>query len=111
MECKCGDFPIIRTVNDTSNPNCGKKFWSCNNYRNSFEKGCGFFKLIEDEEFCTESKDEGLELKLKSEKTKRKNKKLTMDLAKTKNWLKLSLAFGFASFGTCLVLGTIILCK
>jgi hypothetical protein len=111
MECKCGDFPVIRTVTDASNLNCGKKFWRCNNYRNSFEKGCGFFKLVKDENFCTESKEEGLELKLKSEKRKRMNRKLKMDLAKTKNWLKMSLVFGFVSFGTCLVLGTVILCK
>jgi len=49
-------FSSIKTMNDTSNPNCGKKFWGCNNYRNSFEKGCGFFKLVEDEDFRTESK-------------------------------------------------------
>lgn len=101
IECRCGDYGVIRTVTDITNPNCGKKFRGCRNYRNSTDKGCGFFKLVEDDN----------ERELKIEKQKRKNMKLKIELTNTRKWLKMSLVFGFVCFGICLVLGTLIMCN
>jgi hypothetical protein len=30
-----------------------KKFWGCRNYKNQYDRGCSFFKLV-DEEFIDE---------------------------------------------------------
>ncbi|KEH41474.1 transmembrane protein, putative [Medicago truncatula] len=27
-----------------------EKIWGCKNYRNHYEKGCGFFKLVDEEQ-------------------------------------------------------------
>ena len=102
-ECRCGDESVIRTVMDSSNPNCGRKFWGCINYKNSFDRGCSFFKLIE-EDYNEDSdnkyaKLENFFLKLKTQ------------LQKTRSWLKLSLIFGLTSFGVCLVFGTTLVYK
>jgi hypothetical protein len=102
-QCRCGDESVIRTVMDSSNPNCGRKFWGCRNYKNSFDKGCSFFKLIEED--YNEDSDN------KSAKLEKKNLKLKTQLQKTRSWLKLSLIFGLTSFGLCLVLGTTLVCK
>ena len=101
-ECRCGEETVVRTVTDTYNPNCGKKFLGCRNYKNQFDKGCSFFKLV-DEEFCDE-KD--LKIAKLEKKTKLKN-----ELGKTRSWLKISIILGLLCFGVCLVLGTIQLCK
>jgi len=53
FECRCGEDTVVRTVIDSQNPNCGKKLWGCTNYKNQYDKGCGFFKLV-DEEFIDE---------------------------------------------------------
>jgi hypothetical protein len=102
-ECRCGEETVVRTVTDTYNPNCGKKFLGCRNYKNQFDKGCSFFKLV-DEEFCDE-KD------LKIAKLEKKNQKLKNQLGKTRSWLKMSIILGLLCFGVCLVLGTMQLCK
>jgi len=97
-ECRCGDESLIRTVMDSSNPNCRRKFWRCKNYKNSFDKSCNFFKLIEED--YNEDKDN------KYAKLEKFFLKLKTQLHKTRSWLKLSLIFGLTSFGLCLVLGT-----
>ncbi|RHN67347.1 putative transcription factor GRF family [Medicago truncatula] len=102
-ECRCGEESVVRTVTDGYNPNCGKKLWGCKNYKNQFDKGCSFFKLV-DEEF-TDDRD------LKIAKLEKKNTKLKNELGKTRFWLKTSLIVGLFWFGVCLVLGTILLCR
>ena len=52
--CKCGETIVIRTVTDALNPNCGKKFWGCRNYRNSSDKGCSYFKLVDENDVMDE---------------------------------------------------------
>jgi len=102
-EFRCGEETVIRTVTDNTNPNCGKRFWGCKNYKNHFDKGCSFFKLL----------NEGLtdERGLLISKLQKKNAKLKHELEKTRSWLKNSLIFGLACFDVCLVLGTVLLCK
>jgi len=102
-ECRCGETPVIRTVTNNTNPNCGKKFWGCKNCRNHYEKGCGFFKLVDEEQ--VDDRD------LLYAKLERKNLKLKNELEKTRRWLKMSTIFGLAWFGLCLVLGTVLLCR
>jgi len=103
FECRCGEETVVRTVTDSHNPNCGKKFWGCRNYKNQYDKGCSFFKLV-DEDF-NDDKD------LKIVKLEKKISKLKTVNVKTRFWLKISLLFGFCCFGVCLVLGTIISCN
>jgi hypothetical protein len=102
-ECRCGEETVIRTVTDNTNPNCGKRFWGCKNYMNQFDKGCSFFKLVDEE--VTDDQD------LLIAKLQKKNLKLKHELEKTRAWLKKALIFGLVYFGVCLVLGTILLCK
>jgi hypothetical protein len=102
-ECRCGEETVIRTVTDNTNPNCGKRFWGCKNYKNQFDKGCSFFKLVDEE--VTDDRD------LLIAKLQKKNLKLKHELEKTRAWLKKALIFGLGCFGVCLVLGTILLCK
>ena len=85
-ECRCGEETVVRTVTDTYNPNCGKKFLGCRNYKNQFDKGCSFFKLV-DEELC-DDRD------LKIAKLEKKNTKLKTELGKTRSWLKMSIILG-----------------
>jgi len=78
-------------------------FGGCRNYKKSFDKGCSFVKLIE-EDYNEDSdnkyaKLENFFLKLKTK------------LQKTRSWLKLSLILRLTSFGLCLVLGTTLVCK
>ncbi|KEH25496.1 GRF zinc finger protein [Medicago truncatula] len=103
FECRCGEDTVVRTVTDSQNPNCGKKFWGCRNYKNQYDKGCSFFKLV-DEEFIDERD-------IKIAKLEKKNQKLKTVLEKTRFWLKISLIFGLCCFGVCLVLGTILSCN
>lgn len=70
-----------------SNPNCGEKFWGCKNYKHSFDKGCSFFKLLDDD--VIDERD------IKIEKQKKKNKKLKIELENTKKLLRMSLFFWF----------------
>jgi len=107
-ECRCGEESVIRTVMDSANPNCGRKFWGCKNYKNQFDKGCSFFKLI-DEDYNEDNDKNELEKKLA--KVEKKNKKLKNELQNTRFWLKISLIFGLTCFGVCLVLGTILICR
>jgi hypothetical protein len=80
-----------------------KKFWGCRNYKNQYDRGCSFFKLV-DEEFIDERD-------VKIAKLEKKNTKLKTVLGKTRFWLKISLIFGFSCFGVCLVLGTTLSCN
>ena len=84
-ECKCGEIPVIRTVTDNTNPNCGKKFRGSKNYRNHYEKGCGFFKLVDEEQ--VDDRD------LLYSKLEKKNLMLKNKLEKTRTWLKKSIIF------------------
>jgi hypothetical protein len=102
-ECWCGEQAVIRTVADISNPNCGKKFWGCKNYKNSFDKGCRFFKLLDED--VIDERD------VKIEKQKKKIKKLKMELENTRKLLRMSMFFGLMCFGMLLVLGTVLMCK
>ncbi|RHN57048.1 putative transcription factor GRF family [Medicago truncatula] len=104
-ECRCGEETVIRTVTDNTNPNCGKKFCGCKNYKNHFDKGCGFFKLLDEEEEVSDERD------LLIAKLQKKNSKLKHELEKTRLWLMKALIFGLACFAVCLVLGTILICK
>lgn len=70
-----------------SNLNCGEKFWGCKNYKNSFDKGCSFFKLLDDDVID--------ERYIKIEKQKKKNIKLKIELENTKKLLRMSLFFWF----------------
>lgn len=103
-ECNCGEETVIRTVTEITNRHCGKKFWGCRNYKNSFDKGCGFFKLVE-EDVNDDDRD------LKIEKLQKKNLKLKNSLENTSKWLKISCIFGLICFGVCLVLGTVLMCS
>jgi hypothetical protein len=111
FECRCGEETVVRTVTDSHNPNCGKKFWGCRNYKNQYDKGCSFFKLV-DEDFNDE-RDVKIadERDVKIAKLEKKVWKLNTVLEKTRFWLKISLLFGFCCFGVCLVLGTIVSCN
>jgi len=86
------------------NPNCGKKLWGCRNYRNSSDRGCSYFKLV-DEDDVMDERD------LKIEKLKKKKNKLKSDLSRTRQWLIMAFVFGFLCFGIVLVLGTMLACK
>jgi len=68
-----------------------------------YDKGCSFFKLLDEE--LTDERD------LLIAKLQKKNAKLKHELEKTRSWLKMSLIFGLACFGVCLVLWTILICK
>jgi hypothetical protein len=86
-ECRCGEETLIRTITDNTNLNCGKRFWGCKNYKNQLDKGCSFFKLLDEE--VTDDRD------LLISKLQKKQVKLK----KTRSWLKMSLIFGLGSFG------------
>ncbi|KEH19683.1 GRF zinc finger protein [Medicago truncatula] len=102
-QCRCGEETVIRTITDNTNPNCGRRFWGCRNYKNQFDKGCSFFKLLDEE--VTDERD------LLISKLQKKNVKLKNRLERTRLWLKISLIFGFGCFVVCLVLGTVLACK
>jgi len=109
--CRCGETVVIQTVTDAFNRNCGKKFWGCRNYRNSSDKGCNYFKLV-DEDDVMDERDLLIEKqKLKIDKQKKKKKKLKIELSITRQWLIMALFFGFLCFGIVLVLGTMLVCK
>lgn len=109
--CRCGETVVIRTVTDALNRNFGKKLWGCRNYRNSTDKGCSYFKLV-DEDYGMDERDLLIEKqKLKIEKQKKKKNKLKIELSRTRKWLIMALFFGFLCFGIVLVLGTILVCK
>ena len=101
-ECRCGEESVIRTVTNNTNPNCGKRFLGCKNYITMI-KVVVFFKLLDEE--LTDERD------LLIAKLQKKNAKLKHELEKTRSWLKMSLIFGLACFGVCLVLWTILICK
>jgi len=103
FECRCGEETVVRIVTDGHNPNCGKKLRGYGNYKNQYDKGCSFFKLV-DEDFNDERE-------MKIAKLEKKISKLKIVLEKTRFWLKISLIFGFCCFGVCLVLGTILSCN
>ena len=103
IECRCGEETVIRTVTDNTNPNYGRRFWGCKNYKNQFDKGCSFFKLLDED--VTDYRD------LLISKLEKKNVKLKTGLEKTRTWLKISLIFGLGCFGVCLVFGTILACN
>jgi hypothetical protein len=109
--CKCGETVVIRTVTDALNPNCGKKFWGCRNYRNSSDKGCSYFKLVDEDDVMDERDLKIEKQKMKIEKQKKKKNKLKIDLSRTRKWLIMALIFGFVCFGIVLVLGTMLVCK
>jgi len=113
--CRCGETAVIQTVTDALNRNCGKKLWGCRNYRNSSDKGCNYFKLVDEREEKDDVIDERDLLiekqKLKIEKQKKKKKKLKIELSRTRQWLIMTLFFGFLCFGIVLVLGTMLVCK
>ena len=102
--CRCGETVVTRTVTDALNPNCGKELWGCRNYRNSSDKGCSYFKLVDEDDVMYERD-------LKIEKQKKKKNKLKSDLSRTRKWLIMTLIFGFVCFGIVLVLGTMLVCK
>jgi len=109
--CRCGENVVIRTVNDALNPNCGKKLWRCRNYRNSSDKGCSYFKLVDEDDVMNERDLKIEKQKLKIEKQKKKKNKLKSDLSRTRQWLIMALIFGFLCVGIVLVLGTMLACK
>ncbi|AET05278.1 GRF zinc finger protein [Medicago truncatula] len=99
--CRCGEPTVVQTVTDFLNHNYGKKFWGCSNYRNAYDKGCSYFKLVGDDDFIDERE-------LKIEKQSKKIKKLKFELSRTRKWLLMALIFGFVWFVIGLVLGTIL---
>ncbi|AES87496.1 putative transcription factor GRF family [Medicago truncatula] len=94
-ECWCGEQAVIRTVADMSNPNCGKNFWGCKNYKNSFDKGCRFFKLLDED--VIDERD------VKIEKQKKKIKKLKIELENTRKLLRMSMFLGLMCFRMLLI--------
>jgi len=76
---------VIHTVTDNTNPNCGKRFWGCKNYKNQIDKGYSFFKLLDEE--LSDERD------LLIAKVQKKNVKLKHELEKTRSWLKKALVF------------------
>jgi len=110
--CWCGETLVIRIVTDALNPYCGKKFWGCRNYRNSSGKGCSYFKLVDEDDDVMDERDLKIEKqKLKIEKQKKKKNKLKSELSRTRQWLIMTLIFGFVCFGIVLALGTMLVCK
>ncbi|KEH27942.1 GRF zinc finger protein [Medicago truncatula] len=109
--CRCGENVVVRTVTDSLNPNCGKKFWGCRNYRNSIDKGCSYFKLVDEDDVMDERDLKIEKQRLKIEKQKKKKNKFKSDLSRTREWLIMALIFGFVCFGIVLVLGTLLACK
>ena len=101
--CRCGVECVVHTVSDPMNPNCGRKFFGCRNYKNNFDKGCSFFRFVDDE--VVDGRD------FKMEKLRRKNVMLRVELSKTKKLLKGSVVLGLFCFGLSLVLSTFILCN
>jgi hypothetical protein len=97
-ECRCGEKQVLRTVTDVSNPNFGKKFWGCVNYKNQFDKGCNYFNWFDSRDDIIDAKD------MEIEKLKKKNLKLKVALASSQKW-------GILSFGIILVLLTMLLCN
>jgi len=74
-ECRCGELLVICTIIDNTNSNFGKRFWGCKNYKNHFDKGCSFFKLVDED--LNDDRD------LVISKVQEKNLKLKNELKKT----------------------------
>ncbi|KEH37795.1 hypothetical protein MtrunA17_Chr2g0303261 [Medicago truncatula] len=111
--CGCGETVVIRTVTDAFNRNFGKKLWGCRHYRNSSDKGCSYFKIV-DEDDVMDERDlliEKQKLKIEKQKKKKKKNKFKSELSRTRQWLIMALFFGFLCFGIVLILGTILVCK
>lgn len=83
---RCGVECVVRTVSDSTNPNRGRHFYGCRNYKNTLDKGCNFFRLVDDE--VVDERD------FKIEKLRRNNIGLRVELSNTKRWLKISVVFG-----------------
>ena len=104
-ECRCGEKQVLRNVTDVSNPNFGKKFWGCVNYKNQFDKGCNYFNWFDSRDDIIDAKDKEIK------KQKKKKFKLKIDLSSSQKWLKISTEFGILNFGIILVLLTMLLCN
>jgi len=75
------------------NPNRGKKLWGCRNYRNSSDKGCSYFKLVDEYDVMDERDLKIEKQKLKIEKQKKRKNKLKSELSRTRQWLIMALIF------------------
>jgi len=104
-ECRCGEKQVLMIVTDVSNPNCGKKFWGCVNYKNQFDKGCNYFNWFDLRDDIIDAKDKEIE------KLKKKTLKLKVALASSQKCLKISIGFGIFSFGIILVSLTMLMCN
>jgi len=64
----CGETLVMRTVTNALNPNCGNNLWGCRNYRNSSDRGCNYFKLVDEDDVMDER-----DLKIEKHKLKIEN--------------------------------------
>ena len=102
-ECGCKDIEVLKTVTDVMNPNYGKQFWGCRNYRSKLDPGCNHFRWLDD--------DIVDERNMLIEKLKKKNLKMKLALAGTTKQLKMSNVFGLMSLGVNIVLVTMFMCN
>jgi len=85
------------------NLNCGKKLWGCRNYKNSSDKGCSYFKLVNEDDVMDERDLKIEKQKLKIEKHKKKKNKLKSELSRTRQWLIMTLFLDFYALGLCCI--------
>jgi hypothetical protein len=109
-KCSCGEFLVLRTVTDESNPNYGEKFWGCRNWRNRVDNGCNHFQWVENEDDVVDDRD------VRIAKQKKKNGKLKHEICCLKDELfssrkccKIAIGFATVSFGLNLVFMSLML--
>ncbi|AES80176.1 hypothetical protein MTR_7g077640 [Medicago truncatula] len=78
MSGSCGEFVVLKTITEITNPNCGKKFWGCRNWRNRNDSGCNYFQfVVDDDDKC----DDVDERDMKIARQKKKNGKLKHEVS------------------------------
>ncbi|KEH19772.1 hypothetical protein MTR_8g468130 [Medicago truncatula] len=89
----------MTTVTEITNPNCGKKFWGCRNWRNRNDSGCNYFQFVVDDDDKCDDVDER-DMKIARQKKKNVNLKhevsfLKEELCNSRRCCKIAIMFGF----------------
>lgn len=112
-KCQCGEFVVLKTVTEITNPNYGKKFWGCRNWRNRNDSGCNYFQfVVDDDDKCDDVDERDIKIarqKKKNGKLKNEVSFLKEELCNSRRCCKIAIMFGFVCFGFNIVQMTLLL--
>jgi len=109
-KCSCGEFLVLRTITDESNPRYGEKFWGCRNWRNRIDNGCNHFEWVDNEDYVVDERDVKIaKQKKKIGKLKKSVCFLKEELINSRKYCKIAVAFGIVCFGFNMLLMSVLL--